>query len=382
MMKNFMGIVFAAILSAGAVAEKVPGTVIDHVPASEGRYIGSPALAALPDGAYVACHDEFGPKSGQRTGAMTRVFRSENKGRTWSKVADVSNAFWSTLFVHNGALYMLGTTFEYGDLVIRRSDDGGHTWTTPDGENSGLLRDGEYHTAPVPVVEHAGRLWRGVEAAPGPEGWGARFYAAVMSAPVDADLLRASSWTLSNTLARDTQWLNGTFKAWLEGNIVLTPAGTLVDMLRVDYRPGPELAATLEISPDGTSVRFDPATGFSALPGGAKKFTIRYDKETKRYWSLVNPVLARHAGVDAAKARNVLALTSSADLREWKINKVLIEHPDVKHHGFQYPDWLFDGKDIIAVVRTAYDDAEGGAHNNHDANYMTFHRIKKFRKLK
>ena len=42
-------------------------------------------------------------------------------------------------------------------------------------------------------------------------------------------------------------------------------------------------------------------------------------------------------------------------------------------------DWLFDGDDIIAACRTAYDDGLGGAHNNHDANYLTFHRIANFR---
>ena len=30
--------------------------------------------------------------------------------------------------------------------------------------------------------------------------------------------------------------------------------------------------------------------------------------------------------------------------------------------------------------RTAYDDGLGGAHNAHDANYLTFHRIADFRK--
>jgi hypothetical protein len=60
---------------------------------------------------------------------------------------------------------------------------------------------------------------------------------------------------------------------------------------------------------------------------------------------------------------------------------ILLYHPDTVSHGFQYADWQFDGDDMVAVVRTAYDDAEGGAHNNHDANYVTFHRIGNFRKL-
>jgi hypothetical protein len=50
-------------------------------------------------------------------------------------------------------------------------------------------------------------------------------------------------------------------------------------------------------------------------------------------------------------------------------------------HGFQYVDWLIDGDDIIAACRAAYDDGMGGAHNYHDANYLTFHRIANFRRL-
>jgi len=58
---------------------------------------------------------------------------------------------------------------------------------------------------------------------------------------------------------------------------------------------------------------------------------------------------------------------------------ILLYHPDVAKHGFQYADWLFDGADIIAACRTAYDDGLGGAHNNHDANFLTFHRFANFR---
>jgi hypothetical protein len=44
-------------------------------------------------------------------------------------------------------------------------------------------------------------------------------------------------------------------------------------------------------------------------------------------------------------------------------------------------DWLFDGADIAAVCRTAYDDQTGGAANFHDANFLTFHRFANFRRL-
>ena len=43
--------------------------------------------------------------------------------------------------------------------------------------------------------------------------------------------------------------------------------------------------------------------------------------------------------------------------------------------GFQYVSFEFDGGDIIYQSRTAFN----GAHNFHDSNYATFHRIKDFR---
>ena len=60
----------------------------------------------------------------------------------------------------------------------------------------------------------------------------------------------------------------------------------------------------------------------------------------------------------------------------------MLYHPDTKHHGFQYADWLFDGDDIVFVSRTAFDDSEGGAADYHNANYLTFHRIENFRQYK
>jgi hypothetical protein len=59
---------------------RVPGVVIDHSPAKSGIYIGSPSIAILPSGDYVASHDLFGPKSTGHTRAMTRVFRSADRG--------------------------------------------------------------------------------------------------------------------------------------------------------------------------------------------------------------------------------------------------------------------------------------------------------------
>jgi hypothetical protein len=154
----------------------------------------------------------------------------------------------------------------------------------------------------------------------------------------------------------------------LEGNVVVDLKGQLVNILRYETQRG-EIAALCQVSDDGKTQTFDPKTGFIRLPGGRSKFTIRYDEKTKRYWSLVNKQR------NPVAVRNVLALVSSPNLRKWQTESVLLMHPDRSSHAFQYPDWVFDGEDIVVASRTAWADA----HTMHDANYLTFHRVHNFR---
>ncbi len=276
----------------------------------------------------------------------------------------------------------MGTSAGGGNIVIRRSDDGGHTWTTPRDEHSGLLRnDAKFHCAPVPVIVHSGRIWRAMEDMMGGGGWPKQFRAFMMSATEEADLLQATNWISSQPLARNPDWLPGQFNGWLEGNAVVTPSGELVDILRVDCLRPPEKSAIVRISPDGRLASFDPAKDFIDMPGGCKKFTIRYDQRSQLYWTLANPVLRQHSSKPLGMVRNLLALESSPDLRHWTVRSVVLYHPDTERHAFQYVDWLFDKNDLILVSRTAFDDEAGGAVRQHDANYLTYHEIKNFRTL-
>jgi len=367
---------------AQAKSVGVPGVVIDHSPASSGLYIGSPGIAVLPNGDYLASHDYFGPESKEYERAITLVFRSTDRGRTWRQIARLESLFWASLFTHKKAVYLLGTEKHHGRIVIRRSSDGGQTWTEACDPTTGLLvPEGEYHTAPVPVLGSKGRLWRAMEDAMGGTKWGERYRAFMLSAPVNADLLRADSWTFSNRLGRDAQWLGGNFGGWLEGNAVLARDGGVVNVLRVETPGYPEKAAMIRISDDGRTASFNPAKGFIDFPGGAKKFTIRHDAKSRLYWSLATAAAERHRQDGRPGGiRNTLALTCSPNLVDWTVRCVLLYHPDVAKHGFQYVDWQFEKDDIIAACRTAYDDGLGGANNNHDANFLTFHRIANFRK--
>lgn len=376
--------VLAIILSLPIInaQEKIhpPGVVINHIPQSTGKYIGSPSICILPNGDYVASHDEFGPKSTEFRSAITHIFTSSDKGITWRKISTIDGQFWSNLFYHDNALYIMGTNKHHGNFIIRKSTDRGKTWTIPYDKTQGLILEGEYHTAPVPVLIHKGRIWRGVEYATAKSTkWGERYSALMMSIPENADLLNAKNWIRSNHLPFDSTYLNGHFHAWLEGNAVVTRDGEVANVLRV-YTPDlkDEYCAILTVDKKGKKLNFD-RNSFFKMPGAAKKFTIRYDEETHKYWSLVNYIPDEYKNIRTDRARNTLALASSSDLKNWEIESILLRHQDPIYHGFQYIDWLFDGNDIIFVSRTAYDDDEGGAKSAHDANYLTFHKVESFK---
>lgn len=373
------------VIPAGAPADpyvQIPGTVVGRSPNPATIYLGSPSIAILPDGSYVACNDNFGGGAAVKI----QIYRSTDRGVTWTARTEFPG-YWSNLFVHNGELYLMGTSDSYGNLVIRKSTDAGLTWTNPTNAATGILRNGQYHTAPMPVIIYSGRIWRAFEDIAGGNGWPRQFRAFLMSAPVGTDLLNAANWTFTTSIASSNTWLGAQFNGWLEGNVVLTPDNRLVDVLRADTKAGTlGKAAIINFGTTGAAGVFDPAgtpatdagdlSGFIDFPGGATKFSIRRDPVTNEYWALTNPVLPAWAASLPGEIRNTLALVRSTDLRNWQVRSYLLFHPDVTKHAFQYIDWQFDGDDIIAASRTSWD-----GNNYHNANLMTFHRFANFRSL-
>ena len=381
---------------AAPVRCDLPTAVIDRSPAPATQYVGCPAIAILPDGAYLASHSWFGPGT---TNDTTEVFRSLDEGKSWEHAATVPGQWWSSLFIHRGDAYLLGVDREYGRIVIRRSGDGGHTWTAATDGRTGLLTEKPgYHGGPMPVTVHAGRLWRAFELAGGPAEdfpgaeaghpasagyntglWGdlyikPRFDWSVLvaSVPESADLLDAGAWRLGPPLAHPEPRCQ-----WIEGSVVESPDGGLVSVLRTNP-PGllglpartSTTAALVRVCEDG-SLRHDPDTGIVPFPGGGAKFTVRFDPQTGRYWSLSN------VQSEPSAYRSIVSLVSSADLRDWRIESILLRGDDPARQAWQYLDWQFEGDDLVAVSRTA----DAAAHAPHDANLFTFHRVVGFRTL-
>lgn len=351
-------------------------------------YLGSPALLRLPDGALLAAHDYFGPgcpRNHEDEEHLTSMYRSDDGGRSWRNLCHIANAYWSSLFWCEGAAYLLGCSQQYGHIVIRRSDDGGYTWTHPSSPRTGLLRAGgprnrppSYHGAPVPVAFAHGRLYRAFEDN-AEEKWCGGFHALALSAEQGADLLDAESWTMSQRVPFSQLRLPQTTPAyeapgWLEGNIVPGPDGTLWNILRFHSAPHTDLALRLRLSQDGKLLWQEDDNPVVALPGGGHKFSIK--PAAGGYLALVNP-----AGGEQMPAvfqrRNVLAAVFSRDLQNWRTVRVLLSGEtgrdaaaSLERTGYQYADWVQDGDDLLYLVRTANADAP----RFHDANRITFHR--------
>ncbi|MBR6325048.1 MAG: exo-alpha-sialidase, partial [Victivallales bacterium] len=105
---------------------------VKYQPEQSKSYIGSPSIVRLPDGALVASHDYFGAlRTLEGENGLTSIYRSEDNGQTWMNVTHIINAYWGTMISLPDALYHIGVTRDYGDMVIRRSTDGGFTWSIP-----------------------------------------------------------------------------------------------------------------------------------------------------------------------------------------------------------------------------------------------------------
>ena len=274
---------------------------------------------------------------------------------------------------------MLATSTEYGDLLIGKSVDGGKNWLNP----TVLLRGSchsqvsGWHKSAMPIIEHKGRLWTGIDYGSWTTGGHA---SSLLSIASNADLLQAENWHITEPVAYDPTWngsVEGDARGYLEGNAVTLPDGGIANILRYTTDKGtpkygliPILRGSCE-DPDQKLV-FDRYVPF---PGNLSKFDILFDDVSGCYYSIV----CRLYDEQIPGARNLLSLLKSIDLEHWEVVTDLLDYTQEDHKtvGFQYVSFLFDDDDLLYLSRTAFN----GAQSFHDNNYITFHRVSNFRKL-
>ena len=102
------------------------------------------------------------PTSGDEGGVEyprhCKIKASDDGGATWKQIA-TTGITWGSLFLHEGAVYLLGNDPLSRDIRIVRSTDGGATWSQP----AVLFADSRYHGAATPVVRRGAFLYRAFE---------------------------------------------------------------------------------------------------------------------------------------------------------------------------------------------------------------------------
>ena len=337
-----------------------------------GRYLCSPSIVRHPDGYLLASMDLFEGKSPQN---LVLIFRSDDNGRSWHYVSELMPCFWADLFIHNGELYVLAVSTEYGDLLIGKSTDGGKTFGTPvtllrgsNGKNGNC----GVHKNPQNFMRYNGRIYRSMEWG----SWGNKVYghaAMVASCAEDGDLLDPESWSFSEPVPFPCQHPDFSGMAsntmTIEGTLVKSPDGKILNIMRFGKY---HKAIAYEVNTEDNEA---PLTyiGQMDFPANYSKFTIKHDTVSGYYYTVCTRVYDK----DKTWVRNLLSLMRSRDLKSWELVLDIFDYRDADEMlvGFQYVMFEFEGEDIIFLCRTAIN----GAHNFHDSNYITFHRIKDFR---
>lgn len=332
-----------------------PGKVINYNHPDDnqyefsGRYLGDPSILRLADGTLLVFMDTFAANMGMNLGFL---FRSKDNGKTWDYVTDILPVCWGMLFEHKGKIYILAVTKEYGDLEIIESNDNGESWhgVIVDRGSGHCLNMG-WHKGLGPIIKYNGRIWFALEYG----AWAKnKFMPVVFSVGEDEDLMDINNWKHSGFFTADES-LKGAEVSWgaIEGNLVVTPEGEIVNILR----HGPNKALVLAVdknNPEG-DLKFKE---FVDLPIAYSKFYIQ--KHDGMYYAMGN----------LSPFRNVLELYVSKDLHVWKKKKTLLDYSryPARHTGIQYPTYIIEGNELKTVLRVGFN----GANNFHDSNCITY----------
>lgn len=360
-----------------------PLTTINTVfslPGADRVSLGHPSVLALPGGRILAAVDLLGPGVRDLTGTkgryadtqhwmQGRVFASADEGQTWTCKLEYGFG-QACLFRDGNQVYLLG---HHGPLMIIKSPDGGETWSKPEELRPKGGGAETYSHSPCSVLHAHGQVYAVVMRAPDATGrrrvMPGTLMPVLLRAMEGSNLLNARSWTWSEP-APDCETLapwesvdgfglpfyetpSATAGAsrhpwsprpgWMHPHAVCisdpqhywhAASGRPIHVLAAAESQRGNLAGQLRYTEDGAGVMRPAVPAVPSgkpqfwlpLPGGNRKFDIRYDADSKCYWLLSNQVrdsmarvsTDRHAPPELPADRSpLLQLSFSQNLVDW-----------------------------------------------------------------
>lgn len=369
--------------TGGAARIKPYASQIAGSPTPATQYLGTPSFLIDSAGNWWASHNWF---YDVLTGwNQTLIYRSTNKGGSWTLVRTITGLFWAKLFEYDGDLYAIGTnernsTTGGGNLVIFKSTD---LWATAPTSTT-IFSDLEYLTAANSHVIQDGYFLYALSDRTSTSF--ADSLRTVLAFGNVTDLMTAGNWGKSNTLAYNQAWNDPSWDAdnsgWVEPNII-NDSGTLKILAR-HHNTVEHKACLIDVSwtpatPTAT-LSFNETTGFIDVPGGSVQFVLWWHAPSSKWITLSNHRTATRSA-DPNNQRDEMWLCSSPNLTTWTAVKQIHGQPeeldmaarvgeDVTKFGVAYAaGQLSENNNVLHfVTRTSW---RGGntAHNNNRCTY-------------
>jgi len=360
---------------------------------------------------------------GLRYGSYSQgqVYISDDLGKSFTKTHEFPFMHMRP-FKSGNRIYILGQCM---DLMIIYSEDNGLTWSKP----FKLTENEDWHQAPCNVLYKNDNVYLVMEkrVTEGITGWSVNNIAPIlMRANINSDLTKKENWTFSSELpffkVIDKSKLNYIgvpfFWApekthieiapnrhmsnigWLETNVVklydknhylyekdtihlfmrahtgMTNYGCIAKV--IEKQDG-TMETKLEQVPSGEKLVY------INLPGGQMKFHIIYDEKSKLYWLLSTQ--ARDSMTKAThlskqrynlpdNERNKLVLHFSKNAFDWCFAGIVTKG-ETEIMSRHYASMVINEEDLYIVSRSG----DKNSQSAHNGNFISFHKIKNFRKL-
>jgi hypothetical protein len=303
------------------------------------------------------------------------VLMSDDDGLHWREVARIP-FMAGKLLLRDYTLYFMGSSPGRKAFQIVSSTNGGREWSSPT-----VLRKGGAYAASTGWVIHDDKLYWAIDDFGRPSR---NRQIIALSANLKSDLLQSGAWRFSRPIKHPgvpQSFGKGKHDGgvWLEPNVIRHRGKlTVIVRVRVSGKDSdakvPNVAAicTLEDGDDRLDLKF---SHYYPVPGAQNQFHIVHDPKSDLFWMTSNAVtgVATQSWRGWGKERRFLMLHYGRDGLNW-FTAGCAARWKKETQAYNYASLLIDGDDLLFVSRTAEQ-----AHNQHDNDKVTFHRIPDFR---